>query len=190
VRLALLSEVREQLWLSFEERMRLWGDTEQIMRKPPRPEAGLGPERGYFNLAGVHLAVAKARYATGKPDGVEEDLAACERVYRDVATLRKLRYANRPHPHHAACVNGFALVDYHRVTLLGDKNALPRAYESAVAALRERWMANETGDVRKSTALLVKIALAGSMATAEKDRHGTVGKAIVDALAELTKWLA
>ena len=58
-------------------------------------------EQGY-EVLGSHmkLAIAKTRYAKGERDSIEDDLAACGRIYEGVAALRKLRYANRPHPHH------------------------------------------------------------------------------------------
>ena len=83
------------------------------------------------------------------------------------------------------------MVEYHRMTLLRDRNELPRPYEYGVAALRERWTAEEEKDVRKSAEFLVKVALAGVMTTAEKDKDPVevVNKVIAKALAELTDWL-
>lgn len=186
VRLDRLRAVREELWRSFDKRMQIWsGDEEQaVARESPPAEAGLGPERAYYNLAGVHIAIAKARFASGGREGVADDLAVADEVYEDVARLRSLRYGGRPHPHHAACVNGQAIVAYHQMAMLGDESMFLDACQFTISALRERWEVAQAGvdqtvrpiadkDVTKSMELLFKIATAGGMAPGEKPTSGT-----------------
>jgi hypothetical protein len=216
-RLSRLSQVEDELWKSYEQRLRtVRGPDAVVTREPPLFEEGLGPERAYYNLAGVHLELAKARYDSAKTwwaaahrerrewllAEVGADLDSASMVYEKVADLRARRYMNRPHPHHAACIHGHAIVAYHRAALLNKPEYLVDATRWLATALRERWQvaffspdtrdelifAND--DVRKSVDLLGKVAAAGSVAA-----EGTVGdqvsnalRPVSEALAELMNW--
>lgn len=218
-RFSLLSGVSDELWRSYEQRLRIIrGRPEHtaVTREPPLFEDGLGPERAYYNLAGVYLGLAKARYdsaAAWWPSAglkqrrallteVAEDLAATSKIYREVADLRARRYRNTPHPHHAACIHGNALVAYHRAVLLNEPEYLVEAAHWVAAGLQERWQVaffspdvpNEriisNDDVRKSLDLLSKVSIAGSMA-AKRGAGEQVGNAlgvVSEALTELVNW--
>jgi hypothetical protein len=218
-RFSLLTGVRDELWRSYEQRLRITrrlDDGAVVTREPPRLDDGLGPERAYYNLAGVHLELAKARYDRAEAwwpsaspeersallDDVAEDLEAASDVYRQIADLRARQYRNQPHPHHAACINGNAIVAYHRAALLNKPEYLVEAARWVAAALEERWqiaffspdVPNEdiitNDDVSKSLSLLSKISVAGSAAAAHGtgQQVGTALAAVSDALAELVNW--
>jgi len=188
-RVALLTEIRENLWLSYEERLRLVrkSDAAQVSREtPPEPRDGLGAERAYYNLAGVNIELAKVHHAladTGDPEKrgdwlaeVGRDLHEAAEVYERVRVLRERRYKGRAHPHLAACVQGQASVDYFYAELLGWKERLPAAFAFAAEAMEQRRKvasgfagADESavlrdGDVRKSYEFVTKVALAGVLA--------------------------
>jgi hypothetical protein len=214
----LLSRIGEELWRSYEQRLRIIrGEGADVSRQAaPRLEEGLGPERAYYNLAGFNVALAKARFDSAAPwwptasleqrsdllDEVAHDLDAASKVYREVAELRARRYRNFPHPHHAACIHGNAIVAYHQAALLNRPEYLVDAAHWVAAGLRERWQVAfyspdvpderiiSNDDVVKSLELLVKISVAGSMA-AQKGTGEQVGNAlgaVSGALTELVNW--
>ncbi len=153
-----LTEVREQLWLSYEERLRLIrGSASRPIERgaPPGPEDELGAERAYYNLAGTYIELAKLHFdlavATEQSSGptaseqheeriaqVDSDLAQALAVYRAVRRLREARYGGQSHPHLAACVHGEALVAYYRAVLLGRYGELTGSLSLAAEAMRQR----------------------------------------------------
>ncbi len=191
-----LTEIRENLWLSFAERLRIardQGDDQPVSEDAiPELDDGLGPERAFYNLAGVDINLAKmhhelalraaaesGRALTADDERLEpaaQSLRDAEHVYDVVRELREKRYGGRPHPHLAACLHGLAIVEYYRATLLGLVGALADAAGYAAAALdqRLRIAGSLTGlgtpaalsdpDVRKSDDLLLKITAASVLA--------------------------
>jgi hypothetical protein len=197
-RVAQLTEIRENLWLSYEERLRLVrkSDAAQVSRDtPPESGDGLGAERAYYNLAGVNIELAKVHYAlVGTPDSgkrvdwlaaVARDLAEAADVYERVRALRERRYKGRAHPHLAACVQGQASVDYFSAVLLGLTQRLPTAFAFAAEAMEQRrkvasGFASEDesavlrdGDVRKSYEFMMKVTVAGVLAGNGEPGAGT-----------------
>ena len=127
--------------------------------------------------------------------------ATSDAIYRNVAELRSLRYGGRPHPHHAACINGRAIVAYHRAAMIGDRDRFPEAYRFAVSALQEQSEVARAGttdrrsmmddrDVAKTTELLLKIAAAGATSTCEDVGSGLshVQDLLAKAARELRDW--
>jgi hypothetical protein len=181
-RSALLAEVRDHLWRSYEERRRI-ERPDHAGRPGSAPVAadGLGAERAYFNLAGVYVELAKTHHDLARAAGEDErrglltraaaDLTQAATIYRDVRALREARYHGRAHPHLAACVHGEAIVAYHRAALLRDVARLPDALTLAGTALEQRnrvvsGLRGPTpavlrdGDVKKSADLMLKAAAA------------------------------
>lgn len=195
----MLTEITEQLWLSYEERLRLarGQDSGVIDRKtPPQPADDLGPERAYYNLAGTYIDLAKVHFelAGAEAYGSEgyrellartsDDLAASRTVYQHVRRLREIRYRGQPHPHLAACVQGEAFVAYYRATLLGENGALMESFELTTEAMRQRQevargqdeLSSPTvlrnGDVRKSAKFMMKVAIAMLFASTPRPAAG------------------
>jgi hypothetical protein len=148
-RAALLIEVRDNLWLSYEERRRIARpDHIASPRSAPEAKDGLGAERAYYNLAGVNIELAKTHHKLAQTADADEryalltltadDLAQAAAVYADVRVLREVRYHGRPHPHLAACVQGEAIVAYYRANLLCDTARLPDALGFAGTAMEQR----------------------------------------------------
>ncbi|MGH3171998.1 MAG: hypothetical protein ACRDN0_39850 [Trebonia sp.] len=217
-RLERLAEVGERLWESYERRLRIIrGDGANVDREAPRLEDGVGPERAYYNLAGFYLGLAKARFdeataswwvtATQEQQAallaeVEHDLNEAAQVYDRVGSLRKRRYLGFPHPHHAACVHGLGIIDYHRAALLHRPEHLLDAVSWVQAGLQERWrvaffdpdLPEEQiigeNDVTKSMELLLKISIAGAMAPKDVigDQAGSALRVVSQALTELVNW--
>lgn len=154
----LLAEVRENLWLSYEERLRLvrGSDAADISRfTQPEPSDKLGAERAYYNLAGVNIQLAKTHYELAHASDSGASLLASEqygkwlaeagldlgeaaRVYERVRALREQRYAGQPHPHLASCVHGQAVVAYFTAVLLGQMGKLAEAFAYAAEAMEQR----------------------------------------------------
>jgi tetratricopeptide (TPR) repeat protein len=204
-----LAEVLGELELSLERRLRLAGRPVDQPLDPPYPTFadGLGPERAYYNLAGTYVQLAKARFerTAGAPDNdVTSALDAAEVIYRRVADLRRRRYRSRFHPHHAACVHGRAIVEYHRMAMLGQVDHVLEACRQVTAGLEARWeVASWTpgitpervardGDVGKSFELLGKISIAAlSVAGGSSSRRIREPIAhLAEALGELAGWQA
>lgn len=199
-RSALLIDIRDQLWRSYEERRRIARpDHDASPRSAPVAADGLGAERAYYNLAGLNIELAKlhhqlAQTAIGKERQAllaltAEDLTQAAAVYEGVRVLREVRYHGRPHPHLAACVQGEAIVAYYRATLLGDTARLPDALGFAGTALEQRRrIAGELigatrsvlrdNDVGKSADFLTKAAAAAIIG-----RYENVDDGIAAALA-------
>jgi hypothetical protein len=182
-----LGEVRENLWLSYETRLRIMrGSGREIGRTDlPEPRDGLGPERAFYNLAGVNIQLAKThrRLAVRQAEGsaargdlqqkVARDLNEAARVYETVRILRELRYRGRPHPHLAACVQGQAYVPYFRAVLLEEGGYLVDAFRFAAEAFEQRRAIAEgltglrdpailaDGDVIKALDFMLKVTVAG-----------------------------
>jgi hypothetical protein len=199
-----LSEVLTQLELSLDRRLRLArGLAADTPLDPPYPEFadGLGAERAYYNLAGTYVGLAKARFAPGPaPDPrIEQDLDRADEVYRTVGELRMQRYRGRAHPHHGSCVHGRAIVDYHRLAMLGRADRVLAACRFVTDGLAERWeVASWTpgaspdqvardGDVGKSFDLLGKIAVAAHVMAGDRPAGHAVAQ-VADALDELGGW--
>lgn len=217
-RLARLTEVGERLWESYERRLRIIrGDGTNVRREAPRLEDGIGPERAYYNLAGFYLGLAKARFdeataswwAQGTQEQqarllaeVEHDLNEAARIYDQVGSLRERRYLGFPHPHHASCVHGLGIIDYHRAALLHRPEHLRDAVRWVQMGLQERWRVASfvpdlpeeriigDNDVTKSMELLLKISVAGAMAPQEAvgDQAGSALGIVSEALTELVNW--
>jgi hypothetical protein len=163
------AEVDRNLWLSFAERLRIArGAGDQAPVDPdavPRLGDGLGPERAFFNLAGVAIQLAKVHHGlaaraaaeagqplavgaerAGQPLTASEallnrvaiDLDRAEHVYQVVRELREQRYGGRPHPHLAACLHGLAIVGHYRAALLNQVGALAAAASNGAAAFDQR----------------------------------------------------
>ncbi len=206
-RAAQLTEIRENLWLSYGERLRLArksGDPQVSRETPPEPGDGLGAERAYYNLAGVNVELAKAHHAlagAAAPEkrrdwlaAVDEDLRQAAVVYERVRLLRELRYKGRAHPHLAACVQGQASVDYFSAVLLGRMGRLPAAFAFAAEAMEQRRKVASgfagldepavlrDGDVRKSYEFMMKVTVAGVLAGNGEPGAGT--GVVMDALGE------
>ncbi len=182
----LLTEVRENLWSSYERRRGIIRpDRKPAEKSPPEPDDGLGSERAYYNLAGVNIQLAKVHhelamnYGTDSEAGgellsrAEEDLGQAANVYTAVRTLRELRYGGRAHPHLASCVHGQALVAYFRAVLLGTTGELADAFRFAAEAMEQRRKV-VTGlagprssavlrdsDMRKSMDFIMKVSAVG-----------------------------
>ncbi len=210
----LLEEVQEQLWRSFEMRLKLVRSAGvPVGREAPKRKDGLGAERAYYNLAGVALQLAKASFECGpdaasgetRPqwlDGIRSSLDETASVYTTVADLRAARYRDMPHPHHASCVHGLAIVAYHRAALLKEPEWIVQASHLVAQGLDERWhvaLASATpdgseavsnGDVGKSFDLLSKIAVEAQMAAPGTlaERKGRALKASDDGITELVGW--
>jgi hypothetical protein len=144
---ASLTEVRENLWQSYERRRRMFRPKHNApARTPPEPEDKLGSERAYYNLAGVNIQLAKVHHelatkagaADTIPGQVAVDLRQAAEVYAAARTLRERRYNGRAHPHLAACVHGQALVAYFRAVLLGETGQLADAFRFAAEAMEQR----------------------------------------------------
>ena len=188
-RAALLAEIRENLWLSYEARLRLARKPSAVevgRETPPERGDGLGTERAYYNLAGVNIELAKVHYALAGKAGpgkrgdwlaeVGRDLGEAAEVYERVRALREQRYKGRAHPHLAACVQGQASVDYFNAVLLGRMERLPAAFASAAEAMEQRRKVASgfagpdesavlrDGDVRKSYEFMMKVTVAGVLA--------------------------
>lgn len=153
-----LARVRENLWLSYEQRLRIargLPDGAKVSRdEPPLPRDGLGAERAYYNLGGVNILLARThheladvhRIATQAPGpdhqpGIlpeAQDLRQAEMVYEAVRALREQRYRGRAHPHLASCLHGQAVVAYYRAALLGETAQLGDAFGFAAAAMEQR----------------------------------------------------
>lgn len=199
-----LAEVLSRLELSLDRRLRLArGLTAAAPLDPPYPvfADGLGAERAYYNLAGTYLELAKARFVPGSPpDGrIEQDLQRADDVFRKVGDLRAQRYRGRTHPHHASCVHGRAIVDYHRMAMLGHADRVVAACRFVTEGLAERWeVASWTpgaspervardGDVGKSFDLLGKIAVAAHAMAGDQPAGHAVAQ-VAHALGELGGW--
>jgi len=218
-KLGWLALVGAKLRQSYEQRLRIirGGDADVSRETAPRLEDGIGPERAYFNLAGLNVSLAKARFddataswwPTASPerraallDEVSNDLDVASKVYREVADLRERRYLGSPHPHHAACIHGNGIVAYHQAVLLHRPDYLVEAVRWVQAGLLERWqVATFTpglkedrivadNDVRKSLDLLMKISVAGAMSAqgATGQQVGNALGVVSEAMAELVNW--
>ncbi len=155
-RKAQLLEIRESLWLSYIERLRIAreGRSEAITRDPPADLDGLGAERAYYNLAGSNIHLAKVNHALsmrlspswGTDDRqvrellreAQEALDQAEQVYAAVRGLRENRYSGRAHPHLAACIQGQATVAYFRAVLLGEVGYLVDSVGFTNSAMEQR----------------------------------------------------
>lgn len=196
---AKLSEVTEQLWRSYEERLGLArgsGSTAIDRRTQPEPADGLGAERAYYNLAGTYVDLAKVHFelATGEASAAQRyrelltqasvDLAAARDVYQHVRRLREIRYLRQPHPHLAACIHGEAIVVYYRAILLGEHGELIASFGLAAEAMRQRQIVAgglvgpgspavlRNGDMRKSEKFLLKVAIAMLFAGTPRPAQG------------------
>jgi hypothetical protein len=213
LRLSHLSRVGDELQRSYEERLRIIRGAGADVSEPLRLEDGISPERAYYNLAGLYVDLAKARYDSAKawwPTAspgrhrdllaeIEKDLAASSKVYREVADIRARRYMRMAHPHHAACINGNAIVAVHQAVLLNRPEYIVDAMHWVAAAAQERWevasfspdIADDqiisNGDVQKSMELSVKISVAGVLA-AHKEAAEYIDNVVSSALDELTNW--
>jgi hypothetical protein len=197
---AKLTEVTMQLWLSYEERLRLarGSDSSAIdQRVQPEPADGLGAERAYYNLAGTYVDLAKVHFdlADGEVFASQRyrellmqasaDLAAARTVYQHVRRLREIRYLGQPHPHLAACIQGEAIVAYYRAVLLGEHGELMDSFELAAEAMRQRQVVAvglvgqgsaavlRNGDMRKSEKFLLKVTIAMLFASTPRPVQGT-----------------
>jgi hypothetical protein len=86
-RVILLTEIRENLWLSYEARLRLVRESGvvQVGREtPPELEDGLGAERAYYNLAGVNIELAKVHHALSGTEGCDQRSGWLTEVSRDL----------------------------------------------------------------------------------------------------------
>ena len=119
--------------------------------------------RSHYNLAGINVALAKARR-----DRAAEHLDAAAKVYAVVGRDRRRIYDRLVHPHIAACENGLAIVNYYRALFAAhsahDRTDLLRtATRHAEEALHQRQAFDgddDLTDTRKTLALLAKIATA------------------------------
>ena len=201
VRRAELPQIIEDLWLSYERRVRIareLPETEPVKRQAPEADWGPDPDRAYFNLAGTYLALARA-YDADSPE-LRENLERAGAIYTDCRRLREERYAGKPHPHLAACVYGEGLVAYYQAIQLSDqRRRLSDAIQHASAALTQRQViasgltgGDETAilrdvDVRKSSALVMKAAVAAILFAGKDPSAGAqaVGELVEEARDEM-----
>ncbi len=190
-----LAEVIEQLWLSYEARLRLIRGADAAIERgaPPAPSDDLSAERAYYNLSGTYLELAKVHHelAEVEPPGSErrrelltlasDDLVNSRTVYQHVRRLREIRYRGQPHPHLAACVQGEAYVTYYRAILLGEHGALIDSFELTAEAMRQRQIVAggpdspavlTNGDVQKSGQFMLKVAIAMLFAGSSRPSSG------------------
>jgi len=190
LREASLTEVRENLWLSYERRRSMIRPGPAAAgRTPPEPEDKLGSERAYFNLAGVNIQLAKVHHELAKNAGgadtssgqAAEDLQQAADVYAAVRALRERRYNGRAHPHLAACVHGQALVAYFRAVLLGETGQLADALRFAAEAMEQRRKVTaglgsdavlRDPDMRKSVDFMLKASLVATLAREDQPDKG------------------
>lgn len=207
-----LLEVREKLWLSYEARLRMMRKEDEPANRleVPRLGDGLGPERAFYNLAGVNIQLAKTHHElaeTMAPDSgydisgrdrlsdqVAHDLAESARVYRVTRALREIRYGGRAHPHLAACVQGQSTVAYFRAALLGDIDQIAEAFRFAGEAMEQRRKVASglrgsgnpavlrDDDVTKSIEFMLKLGVAGICA--QHDRPGESKRAACNLVSE------
>lgn len=135
-------------------------DRRQLMHTADRPDV----DRSQFNLAGLEIQLAQV----DDPERASSHLDNAWRHYEEVHRVRSLRYRKEEVEDVVTCVNGLALVDYYRATLLdlddaAKVRALRSATERAVRAIdvRARLQGDFDGpDAAKSMALATKILLA------------------------------
>lgn len=214
-RAVLLEQVRDSLWLSYEQRLRIargLSDETQVGHAPPGQDDGLGPERAYYNLGGINVLLARLYYElavgevvlAGADDATwqvrsREALGQADTVYRAVRGLRETRYQGHAHPHLAACVHGQAIVGYYRAVLLGELAGISAAIGFVATAFEQRRkVADEAvgrrggvladNDVGKSAELMLKVAVAARwFAQADPAAGRAVAMQVVEqAMAELT----
>lgn len=136
----------------------------QLAESSERETLRLDPElaRRYFNLAGIHIRLARAR-----PGEAGALLDRAGEIYADVEARRREIYNRDVHPHIAACVIGRAYVDYFRAVLVpaGREQRtkwLRQATEATISALvmRQAQEGSFDGDeVDKCVDFLLKIAV-------------------------------
>jgi hypothetical protein len=134
----------------------------------------LHPERvrGFFNLAGVRIPLARHDIANAA-----EHLAVAHRVYSTVASQRRTIFRCEYHAQIAICIQGLALVDYYSAVLVttdpAQRSAALRDATRHVLQAMEHWEAIEDDEDRsesmKAARLLAKISYAryahGNIAT-------------------------
>jgi hypothetical protein len=175
-------EPRRQLLDEAQEIIEEADDVRQALPDDEVPPAEKARSR--YNLAGVRIKKAKEA-----PARAAEHLAIARGIYEEVAARRGEIYGRMVHPHIAACINGLAIVDYHRAILLpadpSQRTAWLRdATGNAIEALKQRELLDGSADgeeAGKSAELLAKIALARTASPDEKtleDAASTADQAI------------
>lgn len=126
-----------------------------------RRHAALGPDdplvdRGYYNLAGVQVSLAKLDKANAG-----RLMADAREVYETTLAFRR-RYYNGSNPITAASVNGIGICGLESIKLgvAGDADAvLAEAINAVTEALGMRRESGIANDIEKSAALLAKLAV-------------------------------
>ncbi|HEX2265909.1 MAG TPA: hypothetical protein VHH14_06480, partial [Solirubrobacterales bacterium] len=171
-----------------EPRDELLDEAQQIIEEADRRRRQLSDDvvppaekaRSRYNLAGVRIPKAKE-----SPARAAEHLEIANRIYSEVAEWRAEIYGRMVHPHIAACVNGLAIVAYHRAMLLPVDDAqrsawLREATDHVNKALKQREVLDgpvDGDEATKSAALLAKIALARSASLTREDAGDAVDEA-------------
>lgn len=140
-----LHRVLELLTQSWKRRLGTLGPNDPLV------------DRGYYNLAGVQVSLAKLDRA-----GAAELMARAKEVYETTLDFRR-RYYNGSNPITAASLNGIGIWGFEsiRLGLADDPDAvLAEAIRSVTEALDMRRESGIANDVDKSATLLAKLAVA------------------------------
>jgi hypothetical protein len=160
-----------------------------LERSYERRSGALGPDhplvdRGYYNLAGVQVSLAKLDRANAAAL-----MADARKVYEVTLAFRR-RYYNGANPITAASVNGIGIWGYEsvRLGLADDQDAvLGQAIDAVSEALAMRRESGIANDIEKSATLLAKLGvLQVRVATAESGKpEGNAATTVAEAVTEL-----
>jgi hypothetical protein len=142
--------------------------------------------RSRFNLAGIRIRLARA-----EPDRAGVHLDQARDIYDDVLKRRRKIYRRPVHPHIAACVIGFAYVDYFRALLIPADHIqrtawLREATRNAGKALEQRSALEgsiDQDEVGKVAGFMTKVLLARASAPVSSAR--THARIFDEAMGEL-----
>jgi hypothetical protein len=113
-------------------------------------------DRGYYNLAGVQVSLAKLDKANA-----DRLMAGAKEVYETTLAFRR-RYYNGSNPITAASINGIGIwgLESIKLGLADDPDAvLAEAIDAVTEALGMRRESGISNDIEKSAALLAKLAV-------------------------------
>ncbi|HEY5286603.1 MAG TPA: hypothetical protein VIJ50_05820 [Solirubrobacteraceae bacterium] len=155
-----------------------------------RPGSAIEPAelaRSHFNLAGIRIRLAQSR-----PADAQTHLDKANAVYAEVHERRIKIYRRPVHPHIAACIVGYAYVEYSRALFIPATHRqrtswLRAATEHATEALEQRSTLEGSVDleeVEKVAGFLTKVLLARlSAPVAAASRHASTYEKAMDELA-------
>jgi hypothetical protein len=113
-------------------------------------------DRGYYNLAGARVSLAKLDKANAR-----ELMAGAREIYQTTLAFRR-RYYNGSNPITAASINGIGIcgLESIRLGLVDDPDAvLAEAIDAVTEALGMRRESGIVNDIEKSATLLAKLAV-------------------------------